>query len=50
VRAHSGGLLARAALPAEVRDSFTDDLRPVVRADAGYSAAGLAHTAVELGV
>ncbi len=51
VRAHSSGLLARAvaALPAEVRAGFSDDLRPVVRADAGYFAAELAHTAVELG-
>jgi len=32
-----------------VRDSFGDDLRPVVRADAGYFAAELAHTAVGLG-
>jgi len=32
-----------------VRDSFGGDLRPVVRADAGYFAAELAHTAVGLG-
>jgi len=51
VRAHSSALLGRAvaALPTEVRDSFGDDLRPVVRADAGYFAAELAHTAVGLG-
>ena len=51
VRAHSSALLRRAitALPAEVGDSFGDQLRPVVRADAGYFAAELAHTAVELG-
>jgi len=51
VRAHSSALLGRAvaALPAEVRDSFTDTHRPVVRADAGYFAAELAHTALGLG-
>jgi len=51
VRAHSSALLGRAvaALPTEVRDSFGDDLRPVVRADAGYFAAELAHTAAGLG-
>ncbi len=51
VRAHSSALLGRAvaALPAEVRDSFGDDLRPVVRADAGYFAAEVAHTALKLG-
>jgi len=51
VRAHSSGLLGRAvaALPAEVRDSFSDTHRPVVRADAGYFVAELAHTAVGLG-
>ncbi len=51
VRAHSSALLRRAvaALPAEVRDTFGDDLRPVVRADAGYFAAELAHTALGLG-
>ncbi len=51
VRAHSSALLARAvaALPAEVRDSVDDAHRPVVRADAGYFAAALAHTAVGLG-
>ena len=51
VRAHSSALLGRAvaALPAEVRDSFSDTHRPVVRADAGYFAAELAHTAVGLG-
>jgi hypothetical protein len=51
VRAHSSALLRRAiaALPAEVREGFGDDLRPVVRADAGYFAAELAHTAIELG-
>jgi len=32
-----------------VRDSFTDTHRPVVRADAGYFAAELAHTALGLG-
>jgi len=51
VRAHSSALLGRAvaALPAEVRDSFSDTHRPAVRADAGYFAAELAHTAVGLG-
>ncbi len=50
VRAHSSALLRRAiaALPAEVREGFGDDHRPVVRADAGYFAAELAHTAIEL--
>jgi len=43
------GLTLAAALPAEVRDTFGDDLRPVVRADAGYFAAELAHTALGLG-
>jgi len=43
VRAHSSALLGRAvaALPAEVRDSFGDTHRPVVRADAGYFAADI---------
>ncbi len=51
VRSHSSGLLGRAvaALPDDVRDSFSDTHRPVVRADAGYFAAELAHTAVGLG-
>ncbi len=51
VRAHSSALLGRAvaALPADVRDSFGDNHRPVVRADAGYFAPELAHTAVGLG-
>jgi len=51
VRAHSSALLARAmaALPDEVRAGFSDANRPVVRADAGYFAAELAHTAIGLG-
>jgi len=51
VRAHSSALLARAvaALPDEVRASLSDTHRPVVRGDAGYFAAELAHTAVGLG-
>jgi len=51
VRAHSSGLLARAvaALPDAVRAGFSDTNRPVVRADAGYFAAELAHTAIGLG-
>ncbi len=51
VRSHSSGLLGRAvaALPDDVRDSFSDTHRPVVRADAGYFAAELAHTALGLG-
>jgi hypothetical protein len=51
VRSHSSALLGRAmaALPAEVRASFSDTHRPVVRADAGYFAAELAHTAIGLG-
>ncbi len=51
VRAHSSALLARAiaALPEEVRNSFSDTHRPVVRADARYFAAELAHTALGLG-
>ncbi len=51
VRAHSSALLTRAvaALPAEVRETFGDAHRPVVRADAGYFAAELAHTAIGLG-
>jgi len=38
-----------AALPTDVREGGGDTHRPVVRADAGYFAAELAHTAVELG-
>ena len=51
VRAHSSALLGRAvaALPEEVRNSFSDTPHPVVRADAGYFAAELAHTALGLG-
>jgi len=51
VRAHSSDLLRRAvaALPDEVRAGFSDANRPVVRADAGYFAAELAHTAIGLG-
>jgi hypothetical protein len=51
VRAHSSALLSRAvaALPTDVREGFGDDQRPVVRADAGYFAAELAHTALGLG-
>ncbi len=51
VRAHCSDLLRRAvaALPDEVRAGCSDTNRPVVRADAGYFAAELAHTAIGLG-